>query len=85
MTSAAPEFAKVVQFLRERIAKRIDIPLETVTENAVLVDLGLQSIDAVLVCGEVEDEFGIELDPSSIFDHETLGGFAREIAGLVAA
>ena len=51
--------------------------------DSALVDLGLQSIDAVIVCGEVEDEFGIEIDPSEIFEHDTLGTFADEIIALV--
>lgn len=83
MAFDAPSSVSVVQFVRERIAERIGIPLDEVKEDAVLVDLGLQSIDAVLVSGEVEDEFGIELNPSTIFDHETVGAFAGEVAQLV--
>ncbi|MEJ8574467.1 acyl carrier protein [Microbaculum marinum] len=85
VTSEADRSARVLPFLKERIAARIGIPPEQVTEQSVLVELGLQSIDAVLVCGEVEDEFGIELNPSSIFEHEALGGFAQEVIGLVEA
>ena len=74
---------KVLNFIRERIASKVELSLEEVTRDSALVDLGLQSIDAVIVCGEVEDEFGIEIDPSEIFEHDTLGTFADEIIALV--
>ena len=73
----------VTQFLRERIAARTSTPLEEVQADSVLTDLALQSIDAVLVCGEVEDEFGIELDPTAIFEHKTVGGFAAKVTEAV--
>ncbi|WP_262690564.1 acyl carrier protein [Kordiimonas aestuarii] len=65
--------------------ERIGVPAEDVTENSVFIKLGLESIDAVLVSGEVEDEFGVELSPSAIFDHETLGGFTAEVVRLMEA
>lgn len=67
-------------FLREQIAQRAKSPIADVGENASLNDLGLQSIDAVLVCCEVEEKFDVEIDPGEIFEHETLGGFAKAIA-----
>jgi hypothetical protein len=45
------------------------------------VDGGLQSIDAVLLCGEVEDAFQMELDPALIFDHKDVGSFAAAVPG----
>ena len=44
-----------------------------------LIDLGLKSIDAVILSGDVEDRFKIELDPATVFEHETLQSFAAEI------
>ena len=73
----------VTQFLRERIAARTSTPLEEIHTSSVLADLALQSIDAVLICGEVEDKFGIELDPTAIFQHKTIGGFAAEVMAAV--
>jgi hypothetical protein len=33
----------------------------------------------VLLCGDVEDRFGVDVDPAAIFEHETLGAFARSV------
>lgn len=66
-------------FLRDRVAQRTKAEAEAIGMDMSLADLGLQSIDAVLVCGEVEDRFGVEVDPAEIFEHDTLGEFARSI------
>lgn len=66
-------------FLRNQIAQRINLAADEIEGDAVLADLGLQSIDAVLMCGEVEDHFGIEMDPAAVFDHNTLDSFAQYI------
>ncbi|MCC4244509.1 acyl carrier protein [Stappia indica] len=66
-------------FLRDRVAQRTKTEADAIGMDMSLADLGLQSIDAVLVCGEVEDRFGVEVDPADIFEHDTLGEFARAI------
>ncbi|MBC2861345.1 acyl carrier protein [Stappia sp. 28M-7] len=66
-------------FLRERVAQRTKTSVDDIRMEMSLADLGLQSIDAVLVCGEVEDRFDVEVDPADIFQHDTLGEFARSI------
>jgi acyl carrier protein len=72
----------MTDFVRAQIAQRTNLPLEDVQENSVLVDIGLESIDAVLLCGDVEDTFGVEIDPSMIFEHDTLGEFVNAISAL---
>lgn len=77
--------SEIFEFLRTRLAEVTQQDASSITEASVLIDLGLQSIDAVLLCGEVEDRFDIELDPAIIFEHDTLGGFAGEIDRLLEA
>jgi acyl carrier protein len=75
---------RVLEFLRTHVAARTDCPVEQITASSGLIELGLQSIDAVLLCGEVEDEFKIELDPSAIFEHSDLHSFADHIVERIA-
>ncbi|WP_417824043.1 acyl carrier protein [Thalassospira lucentensis] len=67
-----PSRANVEAFLRERIVDRTNVDEATLTPSTVLLEIGLQSIDAVLICGEVEDQFEIELDPSIMFEFKAL-------------
>jgi acyl carrier protein len=80
--TAADRKAAVSEFIRTRLSARTEVPLDKIDASSVLIDLGLRSIDAVLLCGEVEDSFQVELDPSTIFEHETLGDF---IAAVLAS
>ncbi|AXS39710.1 acyl carrier protein [Breoghania sp. L-A4] len=75
---------ELLEFLRQQIAQRTKLNIEDISEDSVLMDLGLQSIDAVLLCGDVEDRFQVEMDPADIFDHETLGAFAKSILQRLA-
>lgn len=84
-TPVQNEEPAITEFVRERIAARTKIPLEKIAISARLIDLGLQSIDAVLLCGEVEDRFSVELDPNTIFEHETLDGFIADIVARLNA
>jgi len=76
---------ELVAFLIRRIAALTKQDEAAIGPETSLVDAGLQSIDAVLLCGEVEDAFQVEIDPALIFDHETLGSFAAAVKGLMAA
>lgn len=70
---------QLFEFLRERIAQRTELAQTEIVRESTLADLGLQSIDAVLLCGEVEDRFQTEVDPADIFEHETVGDFISAI------
>jgi acyl carrier protein len=77
--TAADRAVAVLEFVRAALAERTKVPIGEVDTASVLIDLGLQSIDAVLLCGDVEDEFQVELDPSTIFEHETVGSFVAAV------
>ncbi|MBN8294610.1 acyl carrier protein [Rhodobacter sp. NTK016B] len=69
----------IQDFLQARIAKFTGTEASQLGADSVLLDLGLQSIDAVILSGEVEDEFQTEINPSMIFEHETLGSFSQAV------
>ncbi|GAB6841225.1 acyl carrier protein [Methylorubrum rhodinum] len=84
MTTRDRETA-IVKFVRARLSLLVKVPVEEIDVTSSLVDLGLQSVDAVLLCGEVEDRFQVELDPSSIFEHDTVGSFTAYVARRLEA
>jgi acyl carrier protein len=64
--------ARIADFIEERVVQRIG----PVARDADLVDMGLESIDAVLISGEIEDEFGAEIEPVLMFEGRTIAGVA---------
>jgi acyl carrier protein len=73
----------VTTFLRAAIARRTLAPAEQIVERTVLIDIGLQSLDAVMICGEVEDRYQIEVEPSLMFEYRTFGEVVEAVAALL--
>ncbi len=73
----------VVAFLRHCIVKRSGIPESALGNDMSLVDLGVTSLDAVLISGEVEDHFDIEVDPILMFEHRSINSFARHLSAML--
>lgn len=78
MTDAALT-TSVLDFVRQELSTRVKVPVEQIDASSNLIDLGLQSIDAVIMCGEIEDHFQVELDPSAIFQFQTVGSFVDDV------
>jgi acyl carrier protein len=72
------------EWLRERVAAYGDVPADDIDVDAQLTDLGLDSVYALTLCGDIEDAFNIEIDPSVIWDHDTIRALADALAGMSA-
>ena len=77
-----PTVEDVTAFLRTHVSKRTKVPPEQILGSTVLVDFGLESIDAVLISGHIEDEFQIEVEPSLMFEFQTLDEVAAAVVAL---
>ncbi|MEU6582449.1 acyl carrier protein [Nocardia sp. NPDC046763] len=78
--TAAGEAASIIEWLVERVAGYLDQPEYSVDIRLPLAELGLDSVSAVSLCGEVEDEWDLELDATVVFDYPTIA----ELAGFIA-
>ena len=63
---------EMVDFLRQQILIRTGVPESDLTNGTTLSALGLSSLDAVLISGEVEDHFDLEIDPTTMFEYHTI-------------
>lgn len=84
MTSS-PINPDVLLFLKSELGRITKTSPEDLSEGAAMIDLGLQSIDAVIMSGNIEDRFEIEFDLEMIFDHDTLGSFASAITEIISS
>ncbi|MEO6690149.1 MAG: phosphopantetheine-binding protein [Dokdonella sp.] len=68
------------------IAKESGIDRARITPDATLKDLEIQSLDAVQIIFEIEDEFKITMpDRDPNFDTESVKGLVDAVEKLVAA
>jgi acyl carrier protein len=56
------------------LAELLQISPRDIDLGKSLGDFGLDSVDAVIMAGELEEHFGVEIDPSVIFEFDTLQG-----------
>lgn len=68
-------------WLTDRIAAYDNTGGVAVTTTTPLTDLGLDSVYALALCGDIEDEFGIEVEPTIAWDHPTI----KELAAALDA
>lgn len=54
------------------IAKLLGIDARNVDLSKGLAEYGLDSVDAMVMAGEFEQHFGVEIDPATFFEYTTL-------------
>ncbi|MBJ8345781.1 acyl carrier protein [Antrihabitans sp. YC2-6] len=80
MNSNVREIAPIIDWLIGRVAFYIEQPVRNVSPDIALAELGIESVSAVSLCGEIEDKWELELDPTVVFDYPTIAAMASFIA-----
>ncbi len=77
------EREQIVAFLRERILQRIGLDEARLGNDTPLTELGIKSVDVVLISGEIEDHFALEVDPVMMFEYRTVNAVADRLLALL--
>ena len=64
------------------LAHLLDRPAAEIDLFRPLSEYGLDSVDAVVMAGEMEDHFGVEIDPATFLREATLGELISELKPL---
>lgn len=70
-TTTSP--AEVVRWLVDRIRFYGQVDADAVAPDTALTELGLDSIYVMTLCGDIEDTYGVGIDPTFFGDYDTLG------------
>lgn len=57
---------------------------DVVTPSSPLTELGLDSVYVMTLCGDIEDTYGIEIDPAFFADFDTLDDLATGLSVSIA-
>jgi acyl carrier protein len=74
----------IVSWLASQLASYLEIPAATIDPTIPLAEMGVDSVHAVGLVGDVEVHFDIDVDPTMIFDYPTLSHIADYIGTAVA-
>ena len=69
------------QWLKAMLAARTRVNPETIDVNRPLDELGVDSMEAVALSGELETLLKRRIEPTVFWDHRTLRALARALAG----
>lgn len=80
------ESAAVEEWLIGRVLAYGKVDAGSFTPETPLADLGLDSVYALTLCGDIEDAYDLDVDPTIVWDYPTIRQLADGIsARLVAA
>jgi acyl carrier protein len=75
---------QILRWLTARLAASLDVSPTTLEPMVPLAEMGVDSVHAVSLVGEIEAHFDIDADPTMIFDYPTLSHIAEYIRTAVA-
>jgi acyl carrier protein len=70
----------IVSWLANQLASYLEIPAAAIDPTVPLAEMGVDSVHAVGLVGDVEVHFDIDVDPTLIFDYPTLSHIADYIS-----
>jgi acyl carrier protein len=74
----------ILRWLTTQLASYLEVPATTISPMVPLAEMGVDSVHAISLVGDVELHFDIDVDPTMIFDYPTLSGIAEFISTAVA-
>jgi acyl carrier protein len=74
----------ILRWLTAQLASYLEVPAATISPMVPLAEMGVDSVHAVSLVGDVEAHFDIDVEPTLIFDYPTLVRIAEFISTAVA-
>jgi acyl-CoA synthetase (AMP-forming)/AMP-acid ligase II/acyl carrier protein len=69
--------AAVEDALRQHLSQMLSVPVSSIDTSATFAELGLDSVRAMEVAGQLEADFGVELEPAILYAHPTTRALAQ--------
>jgi acyl carrier protein len=71
-TAQSPSRAELTTWLKERLAEIIELSADEIRSDVPFVSFGVDSVHAFVIIGQLEEHFGLSLEPAFIWDKPTL-------------
>jgi acyl carrier protein len=76
---------EIEEWLISRVAAYGELSSDAFTVDTPLSDLGFNSVYALTLCGDIEDTYGIDVDPTVVWDHPTIRELSAALIDMVGA
>jgi acyl carrier protein len=71
---------EVIEGAREVLIRRLKVSAAVVTADTVIQDLGADSFDLLMITGEFEDLFDVEISRKELMQIRTFGDIIRSLS-----
>ncbi len=75
---------QIVDFVLKVVSSRTKTPVEQLTGDTQLADVGVDSLNAVLICGYLEEEYELEIEPLIMFEYKTANQVADALCEMLS-
>ena len=72
--------AALREWLSLRVAGYLERPADNVRTDVSFAECGLDSMYALMLCGDIEDNLGVPMEPKVAWDHRTIDSLAGYLA-----
>ncbi|MFI9760741.1 acyl carrier protein [Streptomyces sp. NPDC051963] len=76
---SAPSDTELRSWLRAQVAHYAQLDAVAIDTDVELTTYGLDSVYALVLCGDIEDHLGLALEPTVAWDHPTIDALARHL------
>ncbi|MDX3538897.1 acyl carrier protein [Streptomyces sp. MB09-01] len=73
------------EWLYARLSLYLRRAPETIDPGVPLAEYGMDSVAALSLCGDLEDEFGLEVEPTLLWDHPTVTSLVGYLSTVLPA
>ncbi|AXH16216.1 acyl carrier protein [Malaciobacter mytili] len=74
---------EVINFIINKVKKLTKNEESEILAHTSLSSVGVDSLSAVLICGYIEDEYNIEVEPIIMFECKNANEVANEVIRLI--
>lgn len=83
MTTETVTVDTLEAWLKERVATYGELAPDAFTVDTPLTELGFNSVYALTICGDIEDTFDIEVDPTIVWDNPSIRRLATALYAII--
>jgi len=78
-TRSQTDVPPLQRWLTERVALYLEKTPDQIDPTVALAEIGLDSVYALSMCGDIEDHLGLEVDATLIWDYPTIAAIANHL------
>ncbi|MCC9311442.1 acyl carrier protein [Kitasatospora sp. RB6PN24] len=74
----------IERWLLERVSAYLETPVGEIDPEVSLAEYGLESVYAFALCGDIEDKLGVIVEPTVVWDVDTVAALTVHLVALMA-